>query len=74
MSRKNHNHTGLKAVLILQILLFIAATALMIKLSLDLPGKTAGNRPAAETVTLPAAPATQPPETEPPSSVRAFSR
>ena len=39
MSRKNNSHTGLKVFLILLILVFIAATAFVIKLSLDLPGQ-----------------------------------
>ena len=45
MSRKNNHHTGLKVFLILLILIFIAATAFVIKLSLDLPGKTMEVRP-----------------------------
>jgi len=67
MSRKNNNHTGLKIVLILLMLVFIAATAFMIKLSLDLPGKTTASRPTGEPVTLPTAAATEPTETEAPT-------
>ena len=67
MSRKNNNHTGLKVFLILLILVFIAATAFIIKLSLDLPGQTAQVRPSGETVVLPTAEATLPPETEVPT-------
>ena len=67
MSRKNNNHTGLKVFLILLILVFIAATAFIIKLSLDLPGQTAQVRPSGETVVLPTAEAALPPETEVPT-------
>lgn len=67
MSRKNNNHTGLKAVLILLILVFIAATAFVIKLSLDLPSQAVQTRPAGETVTLPTAVQTEPTETEAPT-------
>ena len=67
MSRKNNNHTGLKAVLILLILVFIAATAFVIKLSLDLPGQAIANRPTEGTVTLPTQAATEPTETEAPT-------
>lgn len=65
MSRKNNNHTGLKAVLILLILVFIAATAFLIKLSLDIPGQSVPTRPAAETVTLPTREETAPPTEAP---------
>ena len=67
MSRKNNNHTGLKVFLILLILVFIAATAFVIKLSLDLPGKTMEVRPSGEAVVLPTGEATAPPETEAPT-------
>ena len=67
MSRKNNNHTKLKVFLILLILVFIAATAFVIKLSLDLPGQQMEVRPTGETVVLPTAAATVPTETEAPT-------
>ena len=67
MSRKNNNHTKLKVFLILLILVFIAATAFVIKLSLDLPGQQMAVRPTGETVVLPTAAATVPAETEVPT-------
>ena len=67
MSRKNNNHTKLKVFLILLILVFIAATAFVIKLSLDLPGQQMAVRPTGETVVLPTAAATVPTETEAPT-------
>ena len=54
MSRKS-NHTGLKIVLILLILLFVAGSALMIKLSLDLAGQQVEAAPTEGTITLPTA-------------------
>ena len=66
MSRKHNNHTGLKVFLILLILIFIAATAFVIKLSLDLPGKTMEVRPTGDAVVLPTA-APAPTETEAPT-------
>ena len=68
MSRKHNNHTGLKIFLILLILVLIAATAFIIKLSLDLPGQAVAERPAGETVVLPVPEETQTPaETEAPT-------
>ena len=67
MSRKHNNHTGLKVFLILLILVFIAATAFLIKLSLDLPEKVMEVRPTGEAVVLPTAEATVPTETEAPT-------
>jgi len=66
MSRKS-NQTGLKAVLILLILVLIAATAFVIKLSLDIAGQPVETRPQAN-VTLPVPEATEAPtETEVPT-------
>ena len=66
MSRKS-NHTGLKIVLILLILVLIAATAFVIKLSLDIAGQPVETRPQAN-VTLPVPEATEAPtETEVPT-------
>ena len=67
MSRKNSNHSGLKVFLILLILVFIAATAFVIKLSLDLPGQTAKVPTSGETIILPTPAATTPTETEAPT-------
>ena len=67
MSRKHNNYTGLKVFLILLILVFIAATAFLIKLSLDLPEKVMEVRPTGEAVVLPTAEATVPTETEAPT-------
>ena len=67
MSRKQNNHTGLKVFLILLILVFIAATAFVIKLSLDLPGQTAKVPTSGETIILPTPAATTPTETEAPT-------
>ena len=68
MSRKNNNHTGLKVFLILLILVFIAATAFVIKLSLDLPNQQIQQPTSGSAVTLPvpeptAAPTEAPTET-----------
>ena len=63
MSRKNNNHTGLKVFLILLILVLIAATAFVIKLSLDLPNQELSAQPSGEAVVLPTAAATVPTET-----------
>lgn len=60
MSRKN-NHAPLKIILIGLILVFIAATAFLIKLALDLPGQTPEAPKTAETVTLPTRAETEPP-------------
>lgn len=66
MSNKN-NHSGLKVFLVLLMIVFIAATAFVIKLSLDLPGQAPETQPAAS-VTLPApTETTAPPETEAPT-------
>ena len=67
MSRKPNNHTGLKVFLVLLILVLIAATAFVIKLSLDLPGQVEPIRPTGEAVVLPTAEATLPPQTEAPT-------
>lgn len=67
MSRKPHN-TGLKVILVLLMLVFIAASALLIKLSLDIPGRTPVSRPAESIVTLPPPDAPSvPAETEAPT-------
>ena len=63
MSHKS-NHTGLKIVLILVILLFLAGSVLMIKLSLDLAGSPVETEPSDSTITLPTSPV---PETEAPT-------
>ena len=65
MSRKKSNHTGLKVFLILLCLLFIAGSAFMIKLSIDLAGKVPeGSAPGDVVIQLPTAPTeTDPPET-----------
>ena len=65
MSRKHNNHTGLKVFLILLILVFIAATAFLIKLSLDLPGREVAVHPTAGTVVLPTQAQTEPPTQAP---------
>lgn len=67
MSRKNGSHAALKIVLVALILILVAATAFLIKLSLELPNKMAETRPPAETLTLPTAAATAPTETEAPT-------
>lgn len=54
MSHKS-NHTGLKIVLILLILVLLAGSALMIKLSLDLAGSPVETRPANTAIELPTA-------------------
>ena len=66
MSQKHNDHTGLKVALIALILLLIGASAFMITLSLNLAGKEAPTRPAAESVVLPTA-ATEEAETEAPT-------
>ena len=64
MSRKS-NHSGLKILLILLILVLLAGSALMIKLSLDLAGSPAETRPANSVIELPtAATEAAQPETE----------
>ena len=67
MSRKNNNHTGLKIGLIVLILIFIAATAFVLKLSLDLAGEPVPTATAGEAVVLPTQPETAPPTTEAPT-------
>ena len=69
MSRKHNNHTGLKVLLILLMLVFIAATAFVIKLALDLPGKQVEKRPMGETMALPTPTDAAPAETEAPTTV-----
>ena len=69
MSRKNkapRRHTGTIVVMILLMLVFIAGTALMIKLCLDIPNQdvTISSKPGS-TIVLPSAP--QQEETEPPT-------
>ena len=68
MSRKS-NHTGLKVVLILLILAFIAGSAWMIKLCIDLAGEapTYTTDPSDLEIELPTQPTTE--ETEPPTTV-----
>jgi len=66
MSKKApRRHTGAIVVMILLMLVFIAGTALMIKLSLDLPNQEIDIRPSTSTVELPVA--SRPEETEPPT-------
>ncbi len=61
MSRNHNSHTGLKIVLILLMLLLIAATGLMIKLSVDLAGTAPESRPSAgDPVELPSLQSTLP--------------
>ncbi len=68
MSHKSNNHTGLKVVLILLMLVFIAASAFLIKLSLDITDRTPVSRPAGDSVALPApSAAPAPTETEVPT-------
>ena len=67
MSRNNRSHTGLKVFLILVILVLIAGTAFMIKLSLDLVDQVPETRPADTTITLPVPEKTEPTETEAPT-------
>ena len=67
MSRKNNNHTGLKIGLIVLILIFIAATAFVLKLSLDLADTPVPPQSAGESVVLPTQPETAPPTTEAPT-------
>ena len=67
MSRKNNNHTGLKIGLIVLILIFIAATAFVLKLSLDLADIPVPTQSAGESVVLPTQPETAPPTTEAPT-------
>ena len=55
MSHKS-NHTGLKAVLILLILILLAGSAFMVKLSLDLAGAPVETQPAGTAMELPASP------------------
>ena len=55
MSRKS-NHTGLKIVLILIMLILVAGSAFMVKLSLDLASVPVETRPADTTIELPTAP------------------
>jgi len=64
MSRKSNN-TGLKVFLILLILLFIAATAFVIKLSLDLPNAEMAVPTEGESVILPTREETLPPTEAP---------
>ncbi len=65
MSRKQDN-TGLKILLILLIVCFLAATGFLIKLSLDLPNTPPQTRPAGTGTTLPGQ--TQPPATQAPTT------
>ena len=67
MASNHRNHTGLKTFLILLSLVFIAGSALMIKLSLDLPNRQLETRPQATESVLPDAPVTEPTQTEPPT-------
>ena len=55
MSRKNNNHTGLKVFLILLILVFIAATAFVIKLSLGIVNQKPEIQTSDSVVLLPTA-------------------
>jgi len=69
MSRKSNN-TGLKVILILLILIFIGATAFVIKLSLDLPNTGIAAPTEGERVVLPTREETIPP-TEAPTETTA---
>lgn len=53
MAPKHNNHTGLKILLIVLMLVFLAASALMIKLSLNLADRPPETRPAASSLPLP---------------------
>ena len=64
MSRKNSNHTALKVILILLILCMIAATALLIKLCLDMTNYTPDTT-AGESITLPTQETEEPTEAPP---------
>ena len=52
MSHKS-NHTGLKILLILMMLIFLAGSALMVKLSLDLADSPVETQPSASVIELP---------------------
>ena len=68
MSRKApRRHTGAIVVMILLMLIFIAGTALMIKLCLDIPSQEVEIRPSKGTITFPNAPEVIPEETEAPT-------
>lgn len=68
MARKHNNHTGLKILLILLMLVFIAGSALMIKLSLNLVAK-APEISTSETIVRLPDPVRTPEETEAPTEV-----
>jgi len=73
MSRKNkapRSHIGAIVVMILLMLVFIAGTALMIKLCLDIPTQEVPDRPGNTAIQLPTA-APQPETTEPPTETTA---
>jgi len=69
MSRKSkktpRRHTGAIVVMILLMLIFIAGTAFMVKLCLEIPNQEISVRPGSSTIQLPTAPKTE--ETEPPT-------
>ena len=66
MSKKApRRHIGAIVVMILLMLLFIAGTAFMIKLCLDIPNQEVDIRPSAGTIELPAPPEAE--QTEPPT-------
>ena len=69
MSRKpkktSRSNVGIIIALVLLMLIFIAGTALMIKLCLDIPNQKVSARPSQSTIQLPTAPT--PDETEPPT-------
>jgi len=67
MSRNNRSLTGLKIFLIFMILVFIAGTAFMTKLSLDLVDQVPETRPADTSISLPIPEKTEPTETEAPT-------
>ena len=71
MSRKpQNNHTGLKIVLILLMLVFIAGSAMMIKMSIDLVDHTpVRNQTPGESILLPDPTEASTEETEPPTTV-----
>ena len=63
-SRAPRRNTGVIIVLILLMMVFIAGTALMIKLSLDLPNRTPDARPGQSDISLPSSLEEEPLPTE----------
>ena len=71
MSRNDKNRGGLKAVLIILILVMIAATAFMIKMCFDLVNEVPERKPDSGSSVLEEVPTTEPEETEtvPPTTI-----